>query len=91
MSLDFAITWQEQPDPAGGPAAPILTVTAAGVHDVGRLLNTLATGNCEQYKVADEVARRLRNSRKRGRPGLLTLQYLESHGGAVLGKGRRQE
>jgi hypothetical protein len=87
MSLRFVIDWEERPGPESGQAAPIVTVTASGVHDVGRLLNTLARGNCEQFSLADSIARLLRYDRRR-RGGLFTLKYLESHGGAVLGKGR---
>jgi len=87
MSYRFDVNWWHNPAPDGS-AAPIVTVTASGVHDVGRLLNALAHGNCEQAHLAHQIARKLRYSRKKGRPGLATLRYLEKHGGPVLGKPR---
>lgn len=84
MSYDFEISWKSPPE--GFQAAPIVTVTAAGVHDVGRLLNALAHGNSEQYSLAERIARKLRRSRRPG--GRYTLDYLENHGGPRLGRSR---
>lgn len=61
---------------------PILTVTADGVHDVGRMLATLARGNVEHADAARKAATAMRET---GGLGVATLAYLESHGGPRLG------
>ncbi len=70
------IRWQES-ELDGELAAPIVTITARGCHDVGRLIECLAYGNSEQAHVAHTLVRRL----KRKRAGRATLRYLQSHGG----------
>lgn len=64
-----------------GPAGPRLILTVDGVHDVGRVLATLARGNVEHASVAHDVGTDLRRSKA----GTATLQYLEDAGGPVLG------
>ena len=70
------IKW-EDPKLEGFQPAPIITITAKGVHDVGRLIECLAHGNSEQA----HVARRLVDRLNRKRAGRWTLSYLQSHGG----------
>lgn len=58
-----------------------LVLYVDGVHDVGRMLATLARGNVEHSSQAHEAATELRRT-KEGRDA---LAYLESHGGPRLG------
>lgn len=61
--------------------APQLVLYVDGIHDVGRVLATLARGNVEHSSQAHEAATELRRSKE----GRATLTYLESHGGPTLG------
>lgn len=65
----------------GTEQSPKLTLVVDGVHDVGRILNTLARGNVEHSSEAREAATELR----RTPVGQYTMKYLEGHGGPVLG------
>lgn len=64
-----------------GEKYPVLYVRADGVHDVGRLIATLAHGNCEHAALAYEVGRELNRTPE----GRATLAYLERQGGPKLG------
>ena len=63
-----------------GEKYPRLVIRADGVHDVGRLLATLARGNCEHLGIAHDAARQLNRTPE----GRATLAYLERHGGPML-------
>lgn len=78
MALDQRTEFLYEPH---GERYPSVVIKATGVHDVGRLIATLARGNCEHISVAYEVGRELNRSEE----GRATLRYLESHGGPKLG------
>lgn len=78
MTIDHAIEILYEPR---GERYPALTLRVKGVHDVGRVLATMARGNCEHAAVAYDAGRDLNKTPE----GRATLAYLESHGGPTLG------
>lgn len=56
---------------------PVVVLVATGSHDVSRLVNALARGNCEQIGMADRITRQLR----RHSTGRAALALLRDHGG----------
>lgn len=78
MTLSQNLDWPYERD---GNRFPSLRLRIEGVHDVGRVIATLARGNCEHAALAFEIGREL-NKTKDGRA---TLAYLEGHGGPKLG------
>lgn len=78
MSLDQSI--QILFETHSGERYPRLVVRADGCHDVGRLLATLAQGNCEHLGIAHDAARAM----NRTEAGRATLAYLHRQGGPDL-------
>lgn len=78
MTIDHRVEFLYEPH---GDRYPVVTVKVSGVHDVGRLLATLARGNCEHASVAFDAGRDLNRTEE----GRATLRYLEGHGGPKLG------
>ena len=56
---------------------PVVVLVATGAHDVSRLVNMLANGNCEQVDLGQRVLRQLR----RHNAGRAALRLLRDHGG----------
>lgn len=78
MTIDHNLEFLYERD---GDRYPVLRLRVDGVHDVGRVLATLARGNCEHAHVAYAVGRELNRTWE----GRATLAYLERHGGPKLG------
>ncbi len=58
-------------------AVPTLTITVEGTHDISRMVNLLASGNCEQ----GDLQRRIVRSLRRLEGGRAALDLLKRHGG----------
>jgi hypothetical protein len=56
---------------------PVVVLVVKGCHDVSRIVNTLAHGNCEQ----GELSRRIAASLRRHNSGRFALALLKRHGG----------
>jgi hypothetical protein len=56
---------------------PVVVLVATGTHDVSRLVQMLAHGNCEQFDLSQKVIRQLR----RHNAGRAALRLLRDHGG----------
>jgi len=59
---------------------PVVVLVATGTHDVSRIVNLLASGNCEQVGLAQRVLDQVR----RHNGGRAALQLLAAHGGPDL-------
>lgn len=67
---------QHDDEEAFGPE-PVVVMVVTGTHDVSRLVNMLARGNCEQVGYAAKLLRQLR----RHNCGQAALRLLAQHGG----------